>query len=237
MTSADSERRIVILAEGQFGPHHGKTAMGVIRYGPDPIVAVVDSTNATRNVREWLGDKPRFDIPIVATLDEALKIGADAGKPATAMLIGIAPTGGKLPQSWRDTIIAAIEAGLDILSGLHTMIGDDPEFAAAARKSNVTIVDYRRPPTREETSVGRPHGRGKKVILTVGTDCAIGKMSVALELTRAAQENGLSAAFVPTGQTGMMIAGWAWRWTASSATSATARASGSPRWARSAATG
>jgi uncharacterized NAD-dependent epimerase/dehydratase family protein len=208
VTLADTGRRIVILAEGQFGPHHGKTAMGVIRYGPDPVIAVVDSTNAGRNVREWLGAAPRFDIPIVATLDEALVLGQVADDPATALLIGIAPTGGKLPQSWRDTILAAIHARLDILSGLHTFIGDDPEFAEAAVSAGVTIIDYRRPPDRAETAVGRRHAPGKRVILTVGTDCAIGKMSVALELTRAATERGLRAAFVPTGQTGMMIAGW-----------------------------
>jgi uncharacterized NAD-dependent epimerase/dehydratase family protein len=203
-----SERGIVILAEGQFGPHGGKTAMGVIRYGPDPIVAVIDSTNAGRNVREWLSDKPRFDIPIVATLAEALARGRAGAKPATALLIGIAPTGGKLPQSWRDTILAAIRAGLDVLSGLHTFLGDDPEFAAAATAAGTTIVDYRRSPDRMETALGRRHGPGKRVILTVGTDCAIGKMSVALELRRAAREAGLSATFVPTGQTGMMIEGW-----------------------------
>jgi uncharacterized NAD-dependent epimerase/dehydratase family protein len=206
--SGSSGRRIVILAEGQFGPHHGKTAMGVLRYGADPVVAVIDSTKAGRNVREWLGDAPRFDVPIVASLEEALAWGRTTGRPATALLIGIAPTGGKLPQAWRDTILAAIGQGLDILSGLHTMIGDDPEFAAAAAAAHVEIVDYRRQPEREETSVGRLHGPGKKVILTVGTDCAIGKMSVALELTKAATEQGLQAAFVPTGQTGMMIAGW-----------------------------
>jgi uncharacterized NAD-dependent epimerase/dehydratase family protein len=206
--SSGSPRAIVILAEGQFGYHHGKTAMGVIRYGPDPIVAVVDSTNAGRNVREWFRDEPRFDIPIVATLDEAIRYGHASGRPATALLIGIAPAGGKLPQSWRDTILAAIRRRLDVLSGLHTMLGDDPEFAAAAREAGVEIVDYRRPPDRMETAVGRPHRPGKKVILTVGTDCAIGKMSVALELCRAAREDGLSAAFVATGQTGMMIEGW-----------------------------
>jgi len=65
-------RRLAILAEGQFGPHHGKTAMGVLRYGPDPTVAVIDSTNAGRNVREWLGESPRFDIPIVASLGDAV---------------------------------------------------------------------------------------------------------------------------------------------------------------------
>lgn len=208
MASHDPGRRIVILAEGEFGPHHGKTAMGVLRYGPDPVVAVIDSTKAGRNVREWLGDKPRFDVPVVASLADALERGRAGGGRVDALLIGIAPTGGKLPQSWRDTILAAIDARLDILSGLHTMIGDDPEFAAAAHAAGTSIVDYRRPPGREETSIGRLHAPGKKVILTVGTDCAIGKMSVALELTRAATQRGLPAAFVPTGQTGMMIAGW-----------------------------
>jgi len=208
VTSSGSGRRIVILAEGQFGFHHGKTAMGVIRYGPDPVVAVIDSSNAGRSVREWLGEGPRADVPVVASLGEALARGEAAGAPATALLIGIAPTGGRLPQDWRDTILAAIRGGLDILSGLHTFIGDDAEFTAAAASSGSAIVDYRRPPERMETAVGRLHGPGKRVILTVGTDCAIGKMSVALELTRAATEAGLRAAFVPTGQTGMMIAGW-----------------------------
>ena len=200
-------RRLVILAEGHFGPHDGKTAMGVIRYGPDPIVAVIDSTNAGRNVREWLGDRPRFDIPIVASLADSLALGPTRGRP-TALLIGIAPTGGKLPAAWRRAILDSIAAGLDILSGLHTLIDDDPEFAAAARTAGVEIVDYRRPPSREETAVGRTHAPGKHVILTVGTDCAIGKMSVALELRRAAAAAGLAAVFVPTGQTGMMIDGW-----------------------------
>lgn len=197
-------RRLVILAEGNFGFHHGKTAVGVIRYGPDPVSAVIDSTQAGRNVREWLGDDPRFDIPIVSTLGEALAL-----EPrATALLIGIAPTGGRLPDDWRATILDAIQAGMEIHSGLHTFLGDDAEFAAAARERDVRIVDYRRSPERMETSVGRPHRAGSRVILTVGTDCAIGKMSVALELRRAAVEQGLQAAFVPTGQTGMMIEGW-----------------------------
>ena len=204
---SNSARRLIILAEGRFGPHDGKTAMGVIRYGPDPIVAVIDSTNAGRNVREWLGDRPRFDIPIVAALADALALAPDRGIP-TALLIGIAPTGGKLPAAWRRAILDAIAAGLDILSGLHTFLADDPEFSAAAAAAGVEIVDYRRPPSREETAVGRAHAPGKHVILTVGTDCAIGKMSVALELRRVASEAGLAAVFVPTGQTGMMIDGW-----------------------------
>jgi uncharacterized NAD-dependent epimerase/dehydratase family protein len=199
--TAPSHRRLAILAEGNFGFHHGKTAVGVIRYGPDEVVAVIDSSQAGGNVATIL---PGRDIPIVATLDEAL---ARRPRPDT-LLIGIAPTGGRLPDSWRATILAAIRAGLDVHSGLHTFLGDDPELATAAIAAGTAIVDYRRPPARMETAVGRRHAPGKRVILTVGTDCAIGKMSVALELRTAATAVGRSAAFVPTGQTGMMIEGW-----------------------------
>ena len=194
-------RRLVILAEGQFGAHSAKTAYGVIRYGRDDVVAVLDSTRAGQNVAAYL---PGHAIPIVASLPEALAFPL----PPDALLIGIAPTGGRLPETWRSIILAAIEAGLDVLSGLHTIIGDDPEFAAAAEARGTAIVDYRRPPERLETAVGRRHDPGKRVILTVGTDCAIGKMSVALELVAAARRDGASAVMAPTGQTGMMIEGW-----------------------------
>ena len=131
-------RRLVILTEGQWHVHNAKTAMGVIRYGTDRVVALLDSAIAGRNVAEWI---PGHDIPAVATLAEAL---AGPERPDT-LLIGIAPTGGKLPDSWRATILEAIRAGLNIHSGLHTFLGDDPEFAAAAHMSGVEIVDYRRP--------------------------------------------------------------------------------------------
>jgi uncharacterized NAD-dependent epimerase/dehydratase family protein len=194
-------RHLLILAEGQFGDHSAKTAYGVIRYGPDEVVAVLDSTHAGENVAAFL---PGHDIPIVASLEEALTMPA---RP-DALLIGIAPTGGRLPDAWRAVIRDAIDAGLDVLSGLHTFVGDDPEFAARAQTNGTAIVDYRRPPDRFETAVGRRHGPGKRVILTVATDCAIGKMSVALELRRAALAAGDRATFVATGQTGMMIEGW-----------------------------
>jgi len=194
-------RRLVILTEGQFGAHHAKTAMGVIRYATDTTVAILDSTIAGRNVSEWL---PGHDIPAVATLAEALAM----PEPPDTLLIGIAPTGGRLPDDWRTKILEALDAGLEVHSGLHTFLGDDPDFSAAAAAKGVRIVDYRRPPERHETAIGRPHAPGKRVILTVGTDCAIGKMSVALELRKAALAQGDAAAFVPTGQTGMMIDGW-----------------------------
>ena len=140
-TPPSRARRLAILAEGNFGFHHGKTAVGVIRYGPDDVVAVIDSTQAGGNVSSILPDR---DIPIVASLAEAM-----VREPAPdTLLIGIAPTGGKLPDSWRATILEAIRAGLDVHSGLHTFLGDDPEFAAAAAAAGTRIVDYRRPPDR-----------------------------------------------------------------------------------------
>ena len=183
--ASSAERRLIILAEGNFGFHHGKTAMGVIRYGRDDVVAVIDSTQAGRQRPRVARLTGRFDIPIVATLDEALAL-----RPAPdALLIGIAPTGGKLPAGLAGRRSStAIAAGLDVLSGLHTFIGDDPEFAAAAARRG-------RPDRRLPAAAGaagdvrRPRATspGKRVILTVGTDCAIGKMSVALELRRAAR--------------------------------------------------
>jgi len=196
-----NRRHLLILAEGQFGAHSAKTAYGVIRYGRDQVVGVLDSTRAGQNVAAFL---PGHDIPIVGSLEAGLAL-----QPrADALLIGIAPTGGRLPDAWRAVIRDAIAAGLDVLSGLHTFVADDPEFAAQAAASRTAIVDYRRPPDRFETAVGRRHGPGKRVILTVATDCAIGKMSVALELRRAALAAGDRATFVATGQTGMMIEGW-----------------------------
>lgn len=190
----------MILAEGQFGEVGSKTALGVLRYGSDQVVGILDSTRAGRNVRDWLG--PPYDIPVLATLDETME-----HRP-TALLIGIAPAGGKLPGAWRAVVRGAIDQGLDVISGLHTFLGDDPELAAAAAAAGVELIDHRRPPTRREVATGRPHAPGKRVILTVGTDCALGKMSVALELRAAAIAAGLGATFVPTGQTGIMIEGW-----------------------------
>ena len=193
-------RRLVILTEG-YGIDDAKTATGVIRYGSDDIVAVLDSTMVGRNVSESL---PGHDIPFVGRLSDAL----DRPVRPDGLLLGIAPTGGKLPPAWRSVILEAIDAGLDIHSGLHQFLAEDPEFAGAAARTGSRLIDYRRPPDRMETTLGRRHLPGKRVILTVGTDSAIGKMSVALELVAAGRRDGASAVMVPTGQTGMMIEGW-----------------------------
>src|SRR5260221_6055253 len=139
-------RRMLILTEGKFQYHDAKTAMGVIRYGTDRVVALLDSTIVGRSAAEWM---PGYDVPAIATLEEAMAL----AEPPDTLLIGIAPTGGKLPPAWRSTILAAIDAGLEIQSGLHTFLGDDPEFSAAAAAAAVRIIDYRRPPERYEPSI------------------------------------------------------------------------------------
>ena len=193
-------KRIAILAEGQLEPHYGKTTFGVIRYGRDDVVAVIDSTRAPGNVRDLLG--PTHDIPIVASLGDALE------RRPEALLIGIATAGGVVPPEWRPILRDALAAGLDLINGLHVFFADDPELAALAAAHRRTIHDVRRPPGGIGVARYLPHRPGSHTVLTVGTDCAVGKMSVSLELRAAAARRGIAAGFVPTGQTGIMIEGW-----------------------------
>ncbi|HEY8298810.1 MAG TPA: DUF1611 domain-containing protein [Candidatus Baltobacteraceae bacterium] len=192
-------RRYLILAPGQFADN-AKTAHGVIRYGSDRTVAVVDPMHAGKRVRDVLPHLPS-EAPIVASVSDGLAFAP------TALLIGTAPKGGALPQSWRDEVLTALRAGLEVVSGLHDMLGNDPEFAAAARASGAAIWDVREPPEVPLFS-GAAYDIAPPVLLAVGSDCAVGKMTVMLELARAAGDRGKRAEFVPTGQTGIMIAGW-----------------------------
>lgn len=191
--------RVVILAEGSFEIEGAKTAVGILRYGRCRTVAVIDSERAGMTVHDVLGFGG--DIPVVATLDEAM-----AQDPQT-LAIGIAPRGGALPDAWRSVILEAVEKGLDVVSGLHTFLRDDPELVEAARRTGAVLADVRRPPDGLPVAEGACAGVTAQTILTVGTDCCVGKMSVSLELTLGAQRRGLSADFVPTGQTGIMIWG------------------------------
>ena len=187
------ERRYAVLAEGWFANRSAKTAHGLVRYGKDEVVAVMDSTLAGEQVSDVLPDLGR-DAPIVGTLREALELSP------TSVLVGLAPAGGKLPEEWMETLLAAAEAGLEIVSGLHQRLA--PEFPGKP------VWDVREPPEGIPLFSGEGFEVGPKVALTVGTDSAIGKMTATLEIARTAREAGLSAEFVPTGQTGVVIAGW-----------------------------
>ena len=193
------QRRYLILASGVFADS-AKTAHGVIAYGTDETVAVLDPDHAGKRVRDVVAHLNSY-APIVATLRDGL-----AMQP-TSLLIGTAPKGGALPPAWRADILAAIDAKLEIVSGLHEFLGEDPEFAAAAARNGTRIWDVREiPPV--PLFKGEAYDVKAPVLLAVGNDCAVGKMTVALELCRAAQSRDKQAAFVPTGQTGVMIAGW-----------------------------
>jgi uncharacterized NAD-dependent epimerase/dehydratase family protein len=194
--------RLAIFAEGLFAKHTGKTAHGVIRYGTRDVVAVIDSTCAGRTANE-VEPFCLHPTPIVATLEEAIGRGADS------LLIGVAPPGGKLDPAWRPTLLAAVNAGLSLEAGLHTQLADDPELRDAAERAGVGLRDLRAAPSDLTVPKG-PYSRPDSVwvVHSVGSDTVIGKKVVTLELDRAARERGLRSVYVPTGQTGVAIAGW-----------------------------
>jgi uncharacterized NAD-dependent epimerase/dehydratase family protein len=193
-------RRIVILAEGKFGPLQSKTANQAIRYLPEQVVAVIDGTRAGVKVKDVLGFGG--DIPVLPDLGASMTCRPDT------LLIGIAPSGGQLPGQWRETIVQAIRCRLDVISGLHTYISDDPEFVHLAEINNVKLFDLRKVPKEYEVvAKGCWKTRKAKTILTVGTDCNVGKMTVTMELHREFLRRGLASEFVATGQTGIFLSG------------------------------
>jgi uncharacterized NAD-dependent epimerase/dehydratase family protein len=189
-----SEKQYLILAEGRSGdPHYGKTARGILRYAPDPTVAILDSTRAGESYG---------GVPVVATVEEALPY-----EPTTAV-VGVATQGGRFPPAWRELLTQSIMAGLDVESGLHEFVSEDEELAALAELHGVELRDLRKPPAGLNVPTGENLRLPARIALTVGSDCAIGKKTVALELDLEARRRGLASVFVPTGQTGIAIAGW-----------------------------
>lgn len=188
------------IAEGKFGVVTAKTAAVAIRYFPERIVGVLDSTSPHRTVQEALGFGG--DIPVVKTIEAGFALNPEA------VLIGIAPPGGRLPDEWRPWMRAAIDRGLEVWSGLHIFLGDDPELAALASAKGVRLVDLRRPPASLPVSTGKARFVDAHVCLTVGTDCNAGKMTALVEVIRGLVAEGLRTRFVPTGQTGILLGGW-----------------------------
>jgi uncharacterized NAD-dependent epimerase/dehydratase family protein len=191
--------RYLILADGLFGPETSKTANACIRYTPDHVVGVIDARHAGRTSQQILGFGG--DIPVVATLDDGLARGPNA------LLIGIAPPGGQIPPEWVQLVRRAIENKLEVWSGLHSFLGDIPELAEAARQHGVAIHDLRRPPAKITVANGRVRDVDATVVLTVGTDCNIGKMTTQLQLLGALRSRGIRTSFAATGQTGILIEG------------------------------
>jgi uncharacterized NAD-dependent epimerase/dehydratase family protein len=166
---------------------------GVLRYRHEDVVAIVDSTRA---------GETEDGVPVVGTVEDALPF-----EPTTA-LVGVVTQGGHFPPEWMKLLRACVENGLDVENGLHVFLADDPELGALAAERGVELRDLRRPPAGLSTATGATFAVDATIVLTVGSDCAIGKMTVSLELDLEARRRGLRSVFVPTGQTGMAIAGW-----------------------------
>lgn len=189
---------LLVIAHDRLDPSRAKTANALVKYGRDPVVAIVDRSHAGGDAGDHLGPHAR-GIPIVASVAEGLRHGPDA------VAIGIAPVGGALPDSWRPDLRAALERGLTVVSGLHFFLGDDPELAAVAAAHGGRIVDVRRHPRPLRITSGEGARVPALVVTHVGTDCNSGKMTAAVELAAEARARGMNAAFVATGQTGIMI--------------------------------
>jgi uncharacterized NAD-dependent epimerase/dehydratase family protein len=193
---SDLMRRMVLLTGGVTNVGTAKTAVNLLRYKPEEVVAVLDPANSGKSAQELFGVGGK--IPVIKSLSEA--------PDGNMVTIGIAPAGGKLSAELRGAVLEGIARGMEVLSGLHTFLSDDPEIAQAAEKRRVRIVDVRK---NNEREVAQRKNINEKClrIHTVGHDCNVGKMVVSVELARALGRAGHDAKFVATGQTGIMIEG------------------------------
>lgn len=189
-------RRMVLLTDGASTPFLAKTAICLLRYRGDDVIAVLDRENAGRTSEEVLG--VGGSVPVIGSLAEA-----DA---PDSLVVGIAPPGGKVPGDWWAIFREAVERGLDVVSGLHDFLNRNRELATLAADRHVKLVDVRAN-SECETSDCVEFRPGCLRIHTVGHDCSVGKMVTSVELTQGLQRRGLNAAFAATGQTGIMVSG------------------------------
>ena len=189
----------VVLAEGVFGTTYGKTANGLVRYTRRfRVTSVIDSTKKGEDAGVVLTGLPK-GIPIV----DSVRAGIDRG--ARTLVVGVATDGGYLPPEYRKFVADAINSGLNIVSGLHEFISDDPEFSLLASRSGSVITDVRKmfrdfkPPY-----TGRVREIGSRRIAVLGTDSAIGKRTTAVIMTNALNQSGTSTVMLGTGQTAWM---------------------------------
>lgn len=177
----------------------GKTGIGLLRYSPNPIVAVIDQESAGESLTALL--KVAREVPIVHSVRESL-----AYQPDT-LVIGTAPSGGQLPPEWLAEVRDALTAGLNLVNGLHTPLAQHPELKPLLR-SHQWVWDIRQEPSNLSVGTGKARYLTCKRVLTVGTDMAVGKMTVSLEMHRACLARGMRSRFLATGQTGIMIEGY-----------------------------
>ena len=195
MRSPTAPRRFLIYAPERLGALSSKTANGLIKFRRNEVVAVLDPSKAGRTVQDVLGYGG--DLPIVDTLAAGRTYEPDT------LVVGIAPIGGRFTESWLPDLFGALEAGMEVWSGLHQFLADLP----AAKPYQDRIWDMRRPPMNVRVAVGSWRKRQSRVLLSIGSDCNIGKMTASLILQEQLRDLGIDSVFVGTGQTGMAIAG------------------------------
>lgn len=191
-------KRLLLLTEGNLGVFHSKTAVSLMRYVPDQVVGVLDSHFAGQSTKALLG--LTNDFPIFSSIDEALHV------QPNVLVIGVAPQGGKIDEHWMNIIKQAIQHKMDIYSGLHIMLNDEPELESLAQKHGVKLWDVRNPPENLPVAKALVKEVDTVRILTMGTDCNIGKMVTSLEIADGLNAKGYKTGFIATGQTGIMIA-------------------------------
>lgn len=178
----------IVLVGDETDPGYAKTGCGIVDWCKGDVLGQL-----------------RFSTAAVDLGVPDLDVDAAAKQGAGSLIIGVAPIGGSVPQAWWDVMLEAANAGIDVVSGLHTRLTDNSVLVAAATTSGARLVDVREPPP------GIPVGNGKKRtgrrLLTVGTDCAIGKKYAALAVNAALRKAGMKSTYRATGQTGIMIAG------------------------------
>jgi uncharacterized NAD-dependent epimerase/dehydratase family protein len=202
----DRDGTALVYCEGAYGTPNGKTAHGLVRYTERyEVLAVIDSGWAGHDAGQVLDGRSR-DIPIVACLTDGLRLAGETGRPTTHMVVGLAPDGGRLPGWARGDMLAALEAGLNVDSGLHDLLSEDPQLAAVAAGRGVVIRDVRKTPPRDQLHgfTGCIREVGCRRVAVLGTDSAAGKRTTAVELVRALRRAGRTAELIGTGQTSWM---------------------------------
>lgn len=189
--------KIALYMEGHLQSDYGKMGFGVLRYATNEIVAVVDTQFADQSLPEVTGID--HNAPIVSSLDRAIELGANV------LILGIAPSGGRIPPAWMELIQHALDAGMSIINGLHDLLQD--RFKALCSQPNQWIWDVRVPQFTPPIASAQAATLSNKRILFVGTDMAAGKMTAGLELYAWAQEKKIHTGFVATGQIGITLTG------------------------------